>query len=63
MTLWTQRIYFNATVKGKCEKVLTDVRKQVCGHRSAEVTFTPLFYQPKLVLDLATLEGGKAELT
>jgi len=28
----------------------------------AEVTFPPLL-QPKLVLDLATLEGCKAELT
>ena len=54
-------------VASKCiavRKVATPLRELAChlGSHPAEVAFPPL-PKPKLVLDLATPEGCKAELT
>jgi len=54
-------------VASKCiavRKVATPLRELTChmGSHPAEVAFPPL-PKPKLVLDLATPEGCKAELT
>ena len=65
-------MYVSKSVSNKCiavRKVATLLREPTChmGSHSvtchpAEVTFPPLT-QPKLILDYATPEGCKAELT